>query len=471
MANQKEIDDLFGSDDEDKVEDGDEGGSTPPPPSSSSPAQGQDDDNKDDNKDDDDINGARVRSDEVDKIFADDEDKADLLSTNTPTATTTKNIALFPATRLPEKNKTIFFRTPNFVKIQSQEFRYEKHASDQERKQFDGATAVIRWKRVQQEGGGSRLASNARLLKWSDGSYQLVVGNAVFQAKLHPAENCFAFEAQKLQSVDGEGTAQGSCLECIGAVPSRMVVQPSSLDSETHNIMSVQISERHRKEKRIAVHDYEKLQMNPEKALQLMAKKEEEQMRKERKLRAQQNEVNAGRRLMSSYIKRPSMTADYLDDYDEEEDDDVGRRYDSPVKRRAPPAKKAKRKKPTRDDEEDLEDEEEEEEADDDEIDEEMRDFIADDDEEEGESLGSHDTDDDEEEDVMEEEEEEEGGSDGEEVVKKKKDKKKRKAPKEKKSKSRSFTAEEDDVDEENDVPMVRAKKAKSIFVDSDEDL
>eukprot|EP00981_Chlorochromonas_danica_P009365 scaffold2636_cov176-Ochromonas_danica.AAC.19 len=269
MANQKEIDDLFGSDDEDKVEDGDEGGSTPPPPSSSSPAQGQDDDNKDDNKDDDDINGARVRSDEVDKIFADDEDsdeenainvnrkqkkssslsstaapttttredlkevfgddsdedddddnnnnndpsrasqgngdgqrdsqlddilgpstsEADLLSTNTPTATTTKNIALFPATRLPEKNKTIFFRTPNFVKIQSQEFRYEKHASDQERKQFDGATAVIRWKRVQQEGGGSRLASNARLLKWSDGSYQLVVGNAVFQAKLHPAEN------------------------------------------------------------------------------------------------------------------------------------------------------------------------------------------------------------------------------------------------------------------------------------------
>lgn len=59
----------------------------------------------------------------------------------------------------------------------------------------------------------------------------------------------FAFEAQKLQSVDGEA-AQGSCLECIGAVPSRMVVQPSSLDSETHTIMSVQISERHRKEKR-----------------------------------------------------------------------------------------------------------------------------------------------------------------------------------------------------------------------------
>lgn len=102
---------------------------------------------------------------------------------------------------------------------------------------------------------------------------------------------------------------------------------------------------------RIAVHDYEKLQMNPEKALQLMAKKEEEQMRKERKLRAQQHEVNAGRRLMSSYIKRPSMTADYLDDYDDEEDDDVGRRYDIPVKRQAPPAKKAKRKKVARDDE------------------------------------------------------------------------------------------------------------------------
>lgn len=253
MANQKEIDDLFGSDDEDKVENS-EGGSTPPPPSSSSPVE-------EDEKKDDDIDHTRRRNDEVEKIFADyeeddddddqekvrkqkkssapptredlkevfgddsDEDdddnnnnnqsrqpqgsgedqrdsqlddilgpstsEADLLSTNTSTATTTKNIALFPAIRLPENNtnQTIFFRTPNFVKIQSQEFRYEKHASDQERKQFDGATAVIRWKRVQQEGGGSRLASNARLLKWSDGSYQLVVGNAVFQAKLHPAEN------------------------------------------------------------------------------------------------------------------------------------------------------------------------------------------------------------------------------------------------------------------------------------------
>ena len=39
-----------------------------------------------------------------------------------------------------------------------------------------------------------------------------------------------------------------SCLECLGAIAQRLVLQPTSLDSESHARMSLKISEKHKKE-------------------------------------------------------------------------------------------------------------------------------------------------------------------------------------------------------------------------------
>ena len=43
-------------------------------------------------------------------------------------------------------------------------------------------------------------------------------------------------------------TSNDTCLECVGGVPQRLVLQPMSLDSESHARMSMKISEKHKKE-------------------------------------------------------------------------------------------------------------------------------------------------------------------------------------------------------------------------------
>lgn len=387
----------------------------------------------------------------------------------------TVSLVLPASDKIQPTDRAIFLRTPNFVKLQTQAFDKYAYNAKSERQQFDGAQAVIRWK-VAEDG---QLVSNARLLKWSDGSCQLVVGDSVFKAMVLPTDNCYVYESVTV--LDGLGDQSSVCFECLGPVPSRMTVQPSSLDSETHTRMSLQISERHRKEKRITVQDYEKLKMNPEKALHLLARQEEDAMRKARKLRMQQQEMSAGQRMTSAYnMKRPSMSAEYLDDFDE--DEDGGDRVDY-----AAPVRKAVKKKAPRDDEEDDDEDEEEEEAEDGEMD----DFIVDDegdgeDEGEGESLGSKDTSG-EEEDDDEGEDDEEGDEADEEVEqrpkapkqkkehKEKKVKKSKKDKKDKKDKARLASVAmaepaDNDDEEEEEAALVTRKKARNIFVESDED-
>jgi len=88
-------------------------------------------------------------------------------------------------------DSSIFVRTPNFIKIQSMEYNRVSYNPDLERQFFDGATAVIRWRlkrdaqgEVECDADGVPVKeSNARMVEWSDGSMQLVVGDAVFQCK------------------------------------------------------------------------------------------------------------------------------------------------------------------------------------------------------------------------------------------------------------------------------------------------
>jgi hypothetical protein len=63
--------------------------------------------------------------------------------------------------------------------------------------------------------------------------------------------NCsYVYEQQNVQVLEGgdEGENGGNCLECVGGIHQRLVLQPMSLDSESHARMSMKISEKHKKE-------------------------------------------------------------------------------------------------------------------------------------------------------------------------------------------------------------------------------
>ena len=86
--------------------------------------------------------------------------------------------------KVPNGNKVVFARTPNFIKFQPCEYNVNQHDSRAEKTKFDGATAIVRWRTKDQ-----KKQSNSYFMKWDDGTYQLVVGDAVFNAKILPTEN------------------------------------------------------------------------------------------------------------------------------------------------------------------------------------------------------------------------------------------------------------------------------------------
>lgn len=83
----------------------------------------------------------------------------------------------------------LFMRLPKFIKIQMEGYEKDDNGGREkfEREAFENATAVIRWASSEQSDAPCR--SNTRLVKWNDGSYQLVVGDAIFNAKLASADN------------------------------------------------------------------------------------------------------------------------------------------------------------------------------------------------------------------------------------------------------------------------------------------
>ena len=90
-----------------------------------------------------------------------------------------------------------YLRTPNFMKIQPTPFDRASHDVEAEKRSFGKATAVIRW-RYRRDSSGSVMKdaegnplreSNARLVKWSDGSYQVVVGTEIFRVETPSLQN------------------------------------------------------------------------------------------------------------------------------------------------------------------------------------------------------------------------------------------------------------------------------------------
>lgn len=167
VPDRADLDELFGeSDEEDQVE----ADLSPPAPEAapaSSPQRSPE--------------PVAMETDESRKIFS---DVGEPHAAVEPARSSRATLTISSSSRISANHKAIFFRTPNFVKVQTKRFDADSYDGEEEKAQFEGATAVIRWTSE----GDSQL-SNARLLKWSDGTMQLVVGDAVFQAKILPVEN------------------------------------------------------------------------------------------------------------------------------------------------------------------------------------------------------------------------------------------------------------------------------------------
>ena len=83
---------------------------------------------------------------------------------------------------------------------------------------------VIRWRKVIDADGSERVESNARFVKWSDGSVQLLLGDEVLGvSEQHvPGHNSYLY-------VRHQGLIQAQA-----HLHSKLVFKPTNLDSKTH---------------------------------------------------------------------------------------------------------------------------------------------------------------------------------------------------------------------------------------------
>jgi hypothetical protein len=183
---------------------------------------------------------------------------------------TKSKLQILHSYRIDSNQKSYFVRTPNFVKIQSIPYNTDTHKQEIERDLYDGVTSIIRYRDHPTNPG--TLESNTRLVKWADGTYQLVIGKSVFNSNMVPTENAYVFEQQKatVTQTDSSGldkeeiSSQRACWECIGSAEGKMILQPSSLQSEIHARMSLKIQEKFKKANNIVVQDYTLLTEKPD---------------------------------------------------------------------------------------------------------------------------------------------------------------------------------------------------------------
>ncbi|KAG2679427.1 hypothetical protein I3843_11G050300 [Carya illinoinensis] len=97
---------------------------------------------------------------------------------------------------------------------------------------------IVRWRTVRNPDGTSSYESNARFVRWSDGSLQLQIGNEVLDISVQDAQH----DQAHLFLRHGKGILQSQ-----GRILKKMRFMPSSLSSNSHRLLTALVDSRNRK--------------------------------------------------------------------------------------------------------------------------------------------------------------------------------------------------------------------------------
>uniref|UniRef100_A0A3Q2ZFK1 RNA polymerase-associated protein LEO1 n=1 Tax=Kryptolebias marmoratus TaxID=37003 RepID=A0A3Q2ZFK1_KRYMA len=197
-----------------------------------------------------------------------------------------------------------FVKLPNFLSVEPRPFDpqyYEDEFEDEEMLDEEGRTRLklkventIRWRAKRDEEGNETRESNARIVKWSDGSMSLHLGNEVFDVYKAPLQG----------DHNHLFIRQGTGLQGQAVFKTKLTFRPHSTDSATHRKMTLSLADRCSKTQKIRI-----LPMagrDPESHRNEMIKKEEERLRASIRRESQQRrmrEKQHQRGLSSSYLE------------------------------------------------------------------------------------------------------------------------------------------------------------------------
>lgn len=171
---------------------------------------------------------------------------------------------------------------------------------------------IVRWRKVTNPDGTTSVESNARFVRWSDGSIQLLIGNEVLDVSEQDAQH----DQAHLFLRHGKGILQSQ-----GQLSRKMKFMPSSLSSNSHRLLTAIVDSRQRKAVKIknCVTD-----IDPEREKEEKEKAESQTIRANVLLTRKREKVN---RKYTPTERRRQLSPGFLEDaLDEDEEADY---YDS----------------------------------------------------------------------------------------------------------------------------------------------
>uniref|UniRef100_A0A1I8BCZ4 RNA polymerase-associated protein LEO1 n=1 Tax=Meloidogyne hapla TaxID=6305 RepID=A0A1I8BCZ4_MELHA len=214
-----------------------------------------------------------------------------------------------------------FVKLPNFLSIDTKPFdpeTYDDEIEEDETLEDDGRTRLklklentIRWRTVRDEQGNEKRESNAKIVRWSDGSMSLYLGNEIFEV-----------DRQKIMDFNHLYIRQGAALQAQAVFGEKLVFRPHSTETLTHRKMTMNMAEKTSKTQKVRM--LANVGDNPNAQRKEMIRLEEEKLRAAARREAQQRKVR----------ERPmtvGLTSGFLEGYDSDEAVDslaaIKRRY------------------------------------------------------------------------------------------------------------------------------------------------
>ncbi|XWS60456.1 hypothetical protein CRYUN_Cryun07bG0037800 [Craigia yunnanensis] len=175
---------------------------------------------------------------------------------------------------------------------------------------------IARWRTVRKKDGTTSYESNARFVRWSDGSLQLLIGNEVLDISVQEAQH----DQSHLFLRHGKGILQSQ-----GRILSKMRFMPSSLSSNSHRLLTALVDSRHKKVYKVknCITD-----IDPEREKEEKEKAENQTIRNNVLLNRKREKVN--RKYTQTVERKRHLSTGYLEGAlaeDDEMDYNDSRRY------------------------------------------------------------------------------------------------------------------------------------------------
>ncbi|XP_065684113.1 RNA polymerase-associated protein LEO1 [Hydra vulgaris] len=198
-----------------------------------------------------------------------------------------------------------FIKLPNFLSVDTKPFDpnfYEDEIDDDEVLDEEGRARLklrventIRWRYAKDKDGNEVKESNCRMVRWSDGSLSMHLGNEIFDVFKMP--------------VTGEQNhlfvQQGTGLQAQAVFKKKLIFRPHSTASQTHKKMTMSIADRMSKAQKIKM--MPATELDPESQRKTMLKKEDERLRSATRRESAQRRIRErshSKGLTSNYLEQ-----------------------------------------------------------------------------------------------------------------------------------------------------------------------